>query len=64
MDFLKRYKKTWYFGGDLERRLSGFHKPSTIARMLRELAEQKLIYKDYEKVKGVSRPVVKYKFKN
>jgi len=66
MDFLKRYKKTWYFGGELEARLSGLHKPSTIARALRHLTEGKpkdwKIHKDYEKVGKVI--AVKYKHKD
>lgn len=63
LDFLKRYKKTAFFGGELERRLSNFHKPSTVARQLRALAEEKKIHKSYEYIKGVSRAVVKYKSK-
>lgn len=67
INFLKRYPKSWFFGGELERRLSNFHKPSTISRGLRLLTEGKpnewKIYKDYEYVKGVSRPVVKYRYK-
>ena len=69
LDFLKKYKKKWYFGGDLERRLGGFHKPSSIGRALRDLAEgedptQWIIDKDYEWV-GTKKPVrvVKYKYK-
>lgn len=66
LDFLKKYKKKWYFGGELERLLSGFHKPSTIARGLRELtsgeAKEWKLYKDYERVGRVT--VVKYKYKN
>lgn len=37
LEFLKRYPKTWWFGGELERRLSNFHKPSSIGRGLRYL---------------------------
>jgi hypothetical protein len=66
IDFLKKYKKTFWFGGDLERRLSGIHKPSTIARALRQLTEGEpkewKIHKDYEKVGKVI--AVKYKHKD
>lgn len=61
MDFLKKYRKSWFHGGSLERRLSIHHKPSTVARQLRALAEEKKIHKSYEYVKGVKRAVVKYR---
>ena len=63
LDFLKRHKKTVWFGGELERRLSTHHKPSSINRVLRMLAEDGLIEKMFERVEGVSREVVKYQAK-
>lgn len=48
-DFLKA-NKGWHFGGELERRLSAVHKPSTVGRKCRELAEHNIIHKDYQMV--------------
>ncbi len=55
--------KGFVFGGILERNISGICscKPSNVSRRLRELAEDGLIYKDFEKI-GRTR-VVKYKTK-
>lgn len=58
---LKKYPKTYFFGGELERRLSITHKPSTIARELRRMSEDGIIYKQLERVGRVN--AVKYKFK-
>lgn len=69
ISFLKKSPKTWYFGGEIERRISSLHKPSSIGRELRDLAKGKdptkwIIYKDYEWV-GTKKKVrvVKYKYK-
>jgi DNA-binding HxlR family transcriptional regulator len=55
--YLKKHRR-WCFGGELER-IPCPHKPSTISRVLRAMAEEDLIYKTYEKVGKVR--VVKYK---
>lgn len=61
--YLKR-KKKFVFGGELERVISAILecKPSTVSRILRDMAEHKVIYKDYENV-GIRRKVraVKYR---
>lgn len=61
LDFLKKFKNTWYWGGELERRLSVHHKPSTVGRVLRSLAEEGQIYKRLEKVGKVN--AIQYKSK-
>jgi len=51
----------WCPGGSLERMCGVLYKPSNISRRLREMAEEGLIYKDYETIRGCR--TVKYKFK-
>lgn len=60
LDYLKK-RKGFCFGGTIEREVSTFHKPATISRGLRFLAEDNLIYKEYRNV-GRTRVVV-YKWK-
>lgn len=60
IEYLKK-NKSWHFGGQLERILGTFHKPSTVSRTLRELAEEDKIYRDYRKVDRYRVVVYKYK---
>lgn len=64
LERLAKTPKEFQWGGTLERVCSMWHKPSTINRVLRMLAEDGIIDVTYEHVLGVRRPVVKYKFKN
>lgn len=57
---LSKDKRKWYFGGELEK-LPTIHKPSTISRILRSMAEDEIIYKDYRKVGKVNMVIYKYK---
>jgi len=61
IEYLKRFKKDWIAGGTLERSIQTISKPSTISRILRDMAESEVIYKDYQKVKNVRYVVYKYK---
>jgi len=61
IEYLKRFKKDWIAGGTLERNIQTISKPSTISRILRDMAESEQIYKDYKKVKNVRYVVYKYK---
>lgn len=47
IDYLARTPKEWIAGGTLERNVTILHKPATVSRTLRELAEQGIIFKDY-----------------
>lgn len=59
-EYLKK-NKGWRFGGTLEREVTQLHKPATVSRELRRMAEEDLVYKDYKKV-GRQWCVI-YKFK-
>jgi Mn-dependent DtxR family transcriptional regulator len=59
-EYLKKNRR-FVFGGELERNISNFHKPSYVSRELRRMAEEDLIYKDYRKVDG--KRVVVYRYK-
>jgi len=61
IEYLKRFKKDWIAGGTLERNIPTISKPSTISRILRDMAENEVIYKGYKKVKNVRYVVYKYK---
>lgn len=60
LSYLAKDKRKWYFGGELER-MPTIHKPSTISRELRNMAENNIIYKDYKKVGRVNVVIYKYK---
>ena len=62
---LLKDKKRFVFGGELEMTIAHrtFAKPSTVSRVLRSMAEEGLIHKDYEHVGRRNLRVVKYKTK-
>ena len=60
-DYLSKDKKKWISGGEMERRLSAIYKPATISRVLRSMAEDELIYKDYKKDYKVRYVIYKFK---
>lgn len=62
LEYLARTPKEWKSGGELERNVTKLHKPATISRTLRQLAEDNLIYKDYVS-QPRARTYVVYKFK-
>lgn len=49
LNYLKRHKG-WQAGGRLERELPVLSKPATISRVLRSMAEDGIILKDYKKL--------------
>lgn len=61
--YLKKHKG-FCFGGKLEREVTQLHKPATISRTLRALAEDNLIYKDYRTVDKKRVVLYKYKLNN
>lgn len=62
---LLKARKKFVFGGELEMSIANrtFAKPSTVSRILRSMAEEGLIYRDYENVGRKNLRVVKYKIK-
>lgn len=59
-EYLKK-NRGWRFGGTMEREVTQLHKPATVSRELRSMAEENLIYKDYKKVGNNNVVVYKYK---
>jgi len=59
-EYLKK-NRGWRFGGNLEREVTQLHKPASVSRELRSMAEQDLIYRDYGVIGG--KRVVIYKYK-
>jgi DNA-binding HxlR family transcriptional regulator len=59
-EYLKK-NRGWRFGGTMEREVTQLHKPATISRELRHMAEDDLVYRDYRKVDG--KKVVIYRYK-
>lgn len=59
-EYLKK-NRGFNFGGTMEREVTQLHKPATVSRELRSMAEQDLIYRDYRVVGG--KRVVIYKYK-
>lgn len=64
MEVLKGNRK-WHFGGNLEQKVHSMsiHKSSTVSRIARMMAEEGLIEVDYQRIKGVGRKYVVYRYK-
>lgn len=59
-EYLKK-NRGFRFGGTLEREVTQLHKPATVSRELRSMAEDDLIYREYRKVDGKNVVVYRYK---
>lgn len=60
-EYLKKNRNRWVWGGTAEREVTQLHKPATVSRELRSMAEDDLIYREYRKVDGKNVVVYRYK---